>query len=43
MIMKKGAPYQTLTRITEKRAQLGSPSQATGGTPTAATSQLTAE
>ena len=35
--MKNGAPYQTLTRITEKRAQLGSPSQATGGTPTAAT------
>src|SRR5437868_3489811 len=29
MIRKNGAPYQTLTRITEKRAQLGSPSQLT--------------
>src|SRR5690242_19128709 len=29
MMRKNGAPYQTFTRITEKRAQLGSPSQFT--------------
>src|SRR3981189_191599 len=33
MIMKNGAPYQILTRMTEKRAQLGSPVHAIGPIP----------
>src|SRR3954469_482925 len=43
MIRKKGAPYQTLTRITAKRAQYGSPSQVMVGSPIWAKSQLNAE
>src|SRR3954469_22220501 len=43
MIRKKGAPYQTLTRITAKRAQYGSPSQVMVGRPIWAKSQLNAE
>jgi hypothetical protein len=43
MIMKKGAPYQTFTRITPNRAQLASPSQGTGPTPMPASAQLKAE
>src|SRR5262249_39052810 len=43
MMRKKGAPYQTLTRITEKRAQYGSPSQVMLGRPTCVNSQLNAE
>src|SRR3954462_10591950 len=42
MIRKKGAPYQTLTRITEKRAQLPSPSQVTDGMPRRTKIQLNA-
>src|SRR5215813_10507266 len=42
MIMKNGAPNQTFTRITAKRAQFGSPSQLTGGMPTRSKSQLNA-
>jgi hypothetical protein len=33
MIMKNGAPYQILTRMTENRAQSGSPVQAIGPMP----------
>src|ERR1700709_2781045 len=33
MIMKNGAPYQMFTRMTEKRAQAGSPVQAIGPMP----------
>src|SRR3954463_5233372 len=33
MIMKNGAPYHIFTRMTEKRAQLGSPVQAIGPMP----------
>ncbi len=33
MIMKNGAPYQTLTRMTEKRAQIASPVQGIGPMP----------
>jgi len=33
MIMKNGAPYQTLTRMTEKRAQSASPVQGIGPIP----------
>ena len=33
MIRKNGAPYQTLTRMTEKRAQKVSPSQGIGPMP----------
>src|SRR5207248_6872894 len=40
MIRKNGAPYQTLTRITENRAQYGSLSQATSLPPSWAISQL---
>src|ERR1043165_6536356 len=43
MIRKKGAPYQTFTRITEKRAHIGSPSQVMVGRPRWAKSQLKAE
>src|SRR6476646_4975229 len=42
MIMKNGEPIQTLTRITEKRAQLASPVQCTGSMPTRARTQLNA-
>src|SRR5215813_7073122 len=42
MIMKNGAPNQTFTSITAKRAQFGSPSQLTGAMPTRANSQLNA-
>src|SRR3954470_21129822 len=42
MMRKKGAPYQTLTRITEKRAQLPSPSQVTDGMPRRTKIQLNA-
>src|SRR5262245_48462886 len=42
MIMKNGAPNQTFTSITAKRAQFGSPSQETGGTPMRSKSQLNA-
>ena len=42
MIRKKGAPYQTFTRITEKRAQSGSPSQVIAGMPMRARTQLKA-
>src|ERR1051325_1650693 len=42
MMRKKGAPYQTLTRITEKRAQFGSPSQLTDGMPRRTNTQLNA-
>src|SRR3954470_16463179 len=42
MIRKNGAPYQTLTRITEKRAQLPSPSQVTDGMPRRTKIQLNA-
>src|SRR5437588_1294245 len=42
MIRKNGAPYQTLTRITENRAQYGSLSQATGSPPNCSISQLKA-
>src|ERR1051325_2830462 len=43
MIRKNGAPYHTLTRITEKRAQKGSLSQGISWPPNRAISQLTAE
>jgi hypothetical protein len=33
MIIKNGAPYQILTRITEKRAQLASPVHGIGPIP----------
>src|SRR6185436_6829428 len=42
MIMKNGAPIQTFTRITEKRAQFGLPSQFTPGMPKASRIQLNA-
>src|SRR5438046_5762426 len=42
MIMKNGAPNQTLTSITEKRAQFGSPSQLTGEKPARSRVQLNA-
>src|SRR6185437_10280488 len=42
MIMKNGEPTHTLTRITEKRAQLGSPVHGTGSMPNSARSQLNA-
>src|SRR6185437_2562368 len=43
MIRKNGAPYQTLTRITEKRAQYGSLSQGISSKPNDCSSQLKAE
>src|SRR4051794_13616767 len=43
MMRKKGAPYHTFTRITEKRAQKGSPSQVMVGRPIRAKTQLKAE
>src|SRR4051794_20295457 len=42
MIRKNGAPYHTFTRITEKRAQLGVPSQFTSPMPTSRRIQLNA-
>ena len=42
MIRKNGAPYQTLTRITENRAQYGSLSHATCCPPNCSISQLKA-
>src|SRR6266513_2880529 len=42
MIMKNGAPTQTLTRITAKRAQFGLPSQFTGAIPMCSKVQLNA-
>src|ERR1700751_3290838 len=42
MIVKNGDPTQTLTRITQKRAQYGLPSQATWGIPRCAKIQLKA-
>src|SRR6266581_599137 len=42
MIRKNGAPYQTLTRITENRAQYGSLSHGTDSPPNCAISQLKA-
>src|SRR5689334_14937693 len=42
MIRKNGAPYHTFTRITEKRAQLGVPSQLTSPRPTSRRIQLNA-
>src|SRR5712671_305147 len=42
MIMKNGAPIHTLTRITEKRAQLALPVHGTGSIPTSARIQLKA-
>src|SRR5205085_4204169 len=42
MMRKKGAPYQTFTRITEKRAQSGSPSQVMAGRPMRTKIQLKA-
>src|ERR1044071_1195795 len=43
MIRKNGAPYQTLTRITENRAQYGSLSQGTDSRPSLMRTQLMAE
>src|SRR5690606_10050530 len=43
MIMKNGAPYQMLTRITAKRAQNVSESHGMCGPPMLTSSQLTAE
>src|SRR5262245_53661796 len=43
MIRKNGAPYQTLTRITEKRAQYGSLNQAISLKPKPLRTQLKAE
>src|SRR6266852_106988 len=43
MIMKNGEPIQTLTRITENRAQVASPVQGTGSTANNARIQLNAE
>src|ERR1700748_960906 len=43
MIRKNGAPYHTLTRMTEKRAQYGSLSQGISGKPNSCSSQLNAE
>src|SRR5690242_12111930 len=43
MIKKNGAPYHTLTRITEKRAQYGSLSHGISSKPTILSSQLNAE
>src|SRR5690606_8265147 len=43
MIMKNGAPYQMLTRITAKRAQKVSDSHGMCGPPRLASNQLTAE
>src|SRR2546428_11071621 len=42
MIMKNGAPIQTLTRITENRAQYASPVHATGPTANLSSTQLKA-
>src|SRR6266850_2417279 len=42
MMRKNGAPYQTFTRMTEKRAQLGSPSHGTASSPMRARIQLNA-
>src|SRR5260370_16232873 len=42
MIRKNGAPYQTLTRITENRAQYGSLSHGTDSRPNCSISQLKA-
>jgi len=39
---KNGAPYHTFTRITEKRAQFGSPSQVIEGRPIRVKTQLNA-
>src|SRR5215813_574371 len=43
MMRKNGAPYQTLTRITEKRAQYGLLSQAISSKPSPRRIQLKAE
>src|SRR5947209_1805041 len=43
MIMKNGAPYQTLTRIVENRAYAPTPSHGTLLSPTSSSSQLMAE
>jgi hypothetical protein len=43
MIMKKGAPYQTLTMMTLMRAHHGSPSQGTEVQPKTFSSQFTDE
>src|SRR5689334_10841294 len=43
MIRKKGAPYHTFTRITEKRAQYGSLSQGISLKPRPCRTQLNAE
>src|SRR5476649_2595234 len=43
MMRKNGAPYQTLTRITEKRAQYGLLSQGISSNPMDTRSQLNAE
>jgi hypothetical protein len=42
MIMKNGAPTQTLTRMTEKRAQPASPSHSTRSMPKCASTQFNA-
>src|SRR5215471_1829501 len=42
MIRKNGAPYQTLTRMTENRAQYGSLSQGIDSPPNCSISQLNA-
>src|SRR5215471_3115492 len=42
MIIKNGEPTQTLTRITQKRAQYGLPSQGTGPIPRCCSTQLKA-
>src|SRR3989440_12795009 len=42
MMRKKGAPYQTLTRMTEKRAHIGSPSQGMAPKPRRVRTQLKA-
>src|SRR3954469_25865621 len=42
MMRKNGAPYQTFTKITEKRAHIGSPSQVTAGIPRRTKIQLNA-
>src|SRR5512140_2547001 len=42
MMRKNGAPYHTFTRITEKRAQFGEPSQLTSSMWASRSSQLNA-
>ena len=43
MIRKNGAPYQTLTRITENRAHQVAPSHGIGDRPIRSSSQFSAE